>query len=93
MRTQSEWQIPEMQRMHCFTVPKSVQSLLCPIEKKKKEETNECCKHLNSLVVSFTKSTSKSWGNQIQGLFFVFVFFSRTTYESTKEEIQGLNLI
>ena len=78
-----------MQRMHCFTVPESVQSLLCPTEKKK-EKTSECCKHLNSLTVTFTKSTSKSRGNQIQGFCF---FFSRTIYESTKEEIQGLNLI
>lgn len=41
-------------------------------KKKKKEEISECCKHLNSLSVTFTKSTSKSWGNQIQGFFFFF---------------------
>lgn len=50
-------------------------------EKKKKEEISECCKHLNSLSVTFTKSTSKSWGNQIQGFF----FFSQEQYVVQKK--------
>lgn len=69
MRTQSEWRIPEMQRRNCFTIPESVQRLLCT-PPQKKEEISECYKHLNSLIVTFTKSTSESWGNQIQDFFF-----------------------